>query len=157
MAKSYEEWIKLYEQKTGDEHTCLDGYTTLYDAEKGYAQYKVEGARLHIYECCGDGFYWYNVGIKICRDYGIEAIVTICTRKIKPYIRAMKFKIEKEIPLPHRHNGYRYEGVNHIGERFFIFPAWWNEDLQRHAYYVVTFVNEVNKDEIYFQPANVQE
>lgn len=157
MGKSFNEWVALYEDKTGDEHTCLDGYTTLYDAEKGYAQYKVEGARLHIYEACGDGFHWYNVGIKICRDYGIEAIVTICTRKIKPYLRAMKFKVEKEIPLPHRHNGYRYEGVNHIGERFFIFPAWWNEDLQRHAYYVVTFVNEVNKDEIYFQPANVQE
>ena len=97
MAKTYEEWVKLYEDKTGDEHTCLDGYTTLYDADKGYAQYKVEGARLHIYEACGDGFHWYNVGIKICRDYGIEAIVTICTRKIKPYLRAMKFKVEKEI------------------------------------------------------------
>lgn len=153
MAKTFNEWLKLYEDKTGDEHTCPDGYTTLYDAEKGYAQYKVEGARLHIYEACGDGFHWYNVGINICRDYGIEAIVTICTRKIKPYIRAMKFKIEKEIPLPHRDNGYRYEGVNHLGKPLFIFPAGFNENKNQHTYYVVSFVNEVNKNEI--QPANV--
>ena len=151
MVKSFNEWVKLYEDKTGDEHTCLDGYTTLYDAEKGYAQYKVEGARLHIYECCGDGKYWYNLGIKICRDYNIEAMITICTRKIKPYMRSLNFKVEKQTLLPDRNDGYRYEGVNQYGQRFFIFPAWWDSKKQMNAYYVVLFVNEVNRNEI--QPA----
>jgi hypothetical protein len=153
MGKSYEEWVALYEDKTGDEHTCPEGFTTLYDAEKGYAQYRIDGNRLHIYECCGDGRYWYDVGIKICRDYNIEAIITICTRKIEPYIRSMKFKIKKRTLLPHRHNGYRYEGCNHLGKPLFIFPAWWDYDKNMNAYYVVSFINEVNKDEI--QPANV--
>lgn len=150
MSRTFEEWIGLYEQKTGDKHSCPDGFTTLYDVEKGYAQYKYDavGSRLHIYEACGDGKYWYDLGIRICRDHNIEAIITICTRKIKPYLRTMKFKVEKQTLLPDRHDGYRFEGTNHIGQRFVIFPAWWNEDLQMNAYYVVTFVNEVKDNEI---------
>ena len=141
---TFEEWVKWYEQKTGDEHYCPPGFVTLYDPEKGYAQYKTNGdrSRLFVYEACGDGRYWYNKGVEICRDYEIPYIVTICTRHIMPYLRLLGFKIQSKIVQPERHNGYKIEGVNHLGKRFFCWPAWWDEDKQCNAYYVVSEVTK---------------
>ena len=36
---SFEEWVKRYEEKTGDEHTAPLGAQTVYDSEKGYGQF----------------------------------------------------------------------------------------------------------------------
>lgn len=135
---TFEEYVKVYEKKTGDEHDCPDGYTTLYDKDKGYAQYKVENNRLYIYEVCGDGRYWYDLGIKICQDHNIPFIVTVCTCKIKPYLRLMKLKPTTEYKQPERNNALKFEGVNHLGLRFFGWAAWWDEEKQKHAYYIVT-------------------
>lgn len=135
---TFEEWVKEYEKHTGDTHGIPDGYTTLYDKDKGYAQYKVEDNRLCIYEVCGDGMYWYNLGVKMCQDHNIPAIVTICTRKIRPYMRCMKLNPIKVEVQEERNNALKIEGVNHLGLRFFAWAAWWDEEKNRHAYYIVT-------------------
>lgn len=139
---TFEEWVKVYEEKTGDEHTCPEGFTTLFDEEKGYAQYGVSVDRktLYVYEACGDGKYWYDLGVKYCKDHNIPKMITICTRHILPYLRLLKFKIEKKEIQAHRHNGYKIEGINHLGNRFYCWPAWWSETKQENAYYVVSEV-----------------
>lgn len=145
---TFEEWVKKYEERTGDKHSNPDNsYTTLYDKDKGYAQYKVENNRLYIYEVCGDGQYWYNLGVKMCQDHNIPFIVTICTCKIRPYLRCMKLKPTKEILQPERHDGYKFEGVNHLGLRFFAWPAWWDEEKGRHGYYIVTETVRLDNEE----------
>ena len=144
MKKTFEEWVEIYEKKSGDKHICPEGYVTLYEPVKGYAQYKVnpEKSRLFIYETCGDGRYWYDKGVEICRDNGIPYLVTICTRRIMPYLRLMGGKIKVKTIQPERHNGYKIEGVNHLGKRFFCWPAWWDEEKQCNAYYVVSEVTK---------------
>lgn len=139
---TFEEWVKKYEEKTGDEHYLPDGFVTLYDAEKGYAQYGVgkNMNRLYVYECCGDGRHWYDVGVKICRDNKIPYMVTICTRSLMPYLRLLRFKITKKDKQSCRNDGWKLEGVNHLGKRFFVFAAWWDERKQENAYYVVSEV-----------------
>ena len=37
MKKTFEEWVEIYEKKSGDKHICPEGYVTLYEPEKGYA------------------------------------------------------------------------------------------------------------------------
>ena len=94
-------WIwSLTEKKTGDKHVCPDGYTTLYDKDKGYAQYKVVGNRLRIYEVCGDGRYWYHLGAKICQDNYIPFIV-------KTLSKANAVKTNKRISTTRK--GWRLE------------------------------------------------
>lgn len=156
MSKTFEEWVKAYEEKTGDEHYTPEGFTVLYDKDRGYAQYYVDKGYnfMYVYEACGDGRYWYDVGIKICRDYNVPKMITICTRHILPYLRLMQFKIEKKIVQPHRHNGYKIEGKNHLGNNFWCWPAWWDEKKQCNAYYVVSEVTDNDKQQN--QPANVQ-
>lgn len=145
---TFEEYIKVYETKTGDKHICPSGYTTLYDKDKGYAQYKVENNRLWVYEVCGDGKYWYSLGIRMCKDHNIPYLCTICTRDILPYIRLMKGKITKKEIQPERNNAYRLEGVNHLGLRFFVWAAWWDGEKQQHAYYVISEVINNDKSKI---------
>jgi len=144
---TFEEWVKVYEKKSGDTHKVIQGAVTLYDERRGYAQYGVSEnkERLIIFEACGDGKHWYETGVVICRDNNIPAILTICIRNIEPYIRALKGKIEKKIPLDDRNGGFRYEGKNHLGKPFYAFPAWWDKEKQCNAYYVISFINEVEK------------
>ena len=142
---TFEEWVKFYEKKSGDTHEVRGGYTTLYDKDKGYAQFKVDNGRLWVHEVGGDGRYWYSVAEKICTDNNIPMIVAICTRPILPYLRLMGAKITKKEIQPDRNNAYKIEGVNHKGLRFWCWAAWYDEDKKRPAYYVV---NEVIKNEI---------
>ena len=67
---SFQEWVKIYEDKTGDKHYCPPFYTTLFDEEKGFAQYWVaaDHSVMYVYECCGDGKYWYDIGVRVCRE-----------------------------------------------------------------------------------------
>ena len=155
---TFEEFVEVYEKKTGDKHVCPDGYTTLYDKDKGYAQYKLEGNRLRIYEVCGDGRYWYHLGAKICQDHDIPFIVTICTCKLKPYLRLMQLKPTKEYQQQERDGGWKIEGVNHLGLRFFCWPAWYDHERKKHAYYIVTeMTKEKENDENKIQLSTVQE
>ena len=138
----FKDWVKRYEKKSGEKHISPPGFTTLFDKDKGYAQYGIEHERLWIYEVCGDGRYWYNKGLKVCKDQGLKYICTICTAPIFPYLRLMGGKIKSKIQQPERNNGWKIEGENHLGFRFFVWPAWFDTGKQRHAYYIVSEVKK---------------
>lgn len=139
---SFQEWVKIYEKKTGDKHIVPKGAQTLWDEEKGYVQFLLSADRniLFIEETCGDGKYWYEWALFFCREHKIPKLCTTCTRKILPYLRGLGGQITKKEIQPERHNGYKIEGVTKDGLRFFCWARWWDEEKQRNAYYVLVEV-----------------
>lgn len=137
-----EEWIKTYEEKTGDEHKLPDGFREKYLPDKGYCQYGVdtENGVLYIYEVCGDGKFWHDVGRLICLEKGLSRIATICTRNLKPYIRLFGGKVTEEIVM--KDGTLRLFGTNVDGRRFVAYPAWFDYEKNKYAYYVITEVGE---------------
>lgn len=142
---SFEEWVKRYEEKTGDKHEVPKGFRTIFDERRGYAQFMLSADKttLVMEEVSGDGRFWYLWAIKFCRDYKVKKLCITCTRNIFAYLRGIgKCKITKKEIQPERHNGYKIEGVTHEGLRFFCWPRWWDEEKQRNAYYVVVEVTK---------------
>lgn len=134
------EWIKKYEEKTGDEHCTPDGFELVFDEEKGYAQYKHDGNILFVYEACGDGKFWYQVvGVELAKKLGAKWIATICTRKIRPYMRLMGMKLTEERKLDF-HGAISGTGINHLGNKLIVMPAWYDETKNSLAYYVYSEV-----------------
>jgi hypothetical protein len=136
------EWIKKYEEKTGDMHELLPGYTEQYLPDRGYCQYGVDTKNnsLVIYETCGDGKFWYDVGLLICSEKRLNRLITIVTRDIRAHLRFFGGKVEKENVAAD--GSYRISGINHIGRPFFVFPAWFDNKKNKYAYYLITEVGE---------------
>ena len=145
--KTFEEWVEIYEKKSGDKHEVPHRAITLFDSSRGFLVFTVfpDKSALLVCETCGDGVYWYEKCIKICREHNIPKLMTICTRKIIPYIKLMRGtitekKIEKKIAGNKHFYAYRIKGVNHFGKPFDCFGAWYDHEKRRSAYYVVTEV-----------------
>lgn len=97
-AKSLQEWIDFYELKTGDKFYIPQGYGLIYLAERGFALMKLEAESkmIFVYQVCGDGKFWHDYAELYAAGVGFECVATMCTRSIRPYIRAFGWKIEKE-------------------------------------------------------------
>lgn len=136
------EWIKRYEEKTGDKHEVLPGFVEQFLAERGYCQYGVDDKNksLIIYETCGDGKFWYDVGFLICKEKSLQRLITVVTRNIKAHIRFFRGKIQKEVIA--EDGSYRLSGLNHDGRPFFVFPAWFDNKKNMYAYYLITEVGD---------------
>ena len=128
-----EEWIKKYEEKTGDKHTLPDGYVQYFLPDKGYAQYAMvkEAANcLYIYETCGDADFWYSLGKMLAVNNNLKFICTICTREINAYMRFWKIK---EVSMTTEENGteegaVRINCVDKNGDKITITPMFKRED-----------------------------
>lgn len=141
-----EQWIDRYETKSGDKHLIPDGYQTLYDEQKGYAQVRVDGEFISVLEVCGDGRYWYNKAIEIARDNKCRWLHTFCVRNILPYIRLMGGKWTEKSEMPTFHDAIKGQGVNHLGNKFIVIPAWYDNDKKAVAYNVYSEVIKHNED-----------
>lgn len=88
------EWIKRYEEKTGDKFLLPKGFQLYFLPERGFAQFKIdfEGSILMIYQACGDAKFWRDVGELMCIMNNIDHISTICTVNIDAYIRIFGWK-----------------------------------------------------------------
>ena len=95
-AKTFSEWVELFERKTGDKYCCPDGYHVYYLPDRGYCQFKVDGNMLLIYGLCGDAKFWRDLAEVFAQDMGLTALGTICTRPPLPYIRFWGWKIVRE-------------------------------------------------------------
>lgn len=99
VAHSLKEWIKIYEDKTGDTFGVPEGYRFFYMAERGFASMKPDfKTRLMVvYQVCGDGKFWRDFAeLAFAVPLGLDAVCTICTRPIKPYIRGFGWEILDE-------------------------------------------------------------
>lgn len=140
------EWYEKYEAKSKEKHIEPDGFRTLYDNDKGYAQVKIDGDFIIVYEVCGDGRYWYERAIEIAKANNCHWLFTICTRNILPYIRLMKCKWTKKETVPEFHNAIKGEGINHLGNKFVVLPAWHDSDKKTLAYNVYSEVIKQNEN-----------
>lgn len=138
------DWIRKYEDKTGDKHELLPGFQEKYLPGRGYCQYGIdeESSSLIIYETCGDGMFWYDVGLLICKEKKLKHLTTIATRDIKLYLRLFGCKITEETTA--EDGSLRLSGLTVYDKPFIAFPAWFDHEKNKYAYYLVT---EVGDDE----------
>lgn len=96
MILSINEWIKRYEDKTGDEFVLPAGFQLFWLPNRGFAQYRFYEGMLVVYQLCGDIHFWYDLACLMCIQNGGNAVSTICTCPIKPYLRLLGFEIKEE-------------------------------------------------------------
>lgn len=92
--KTFEDWVKIYEQKTGTEFKPEPRARLKFEPEKGFAEYGVYEDMVVIGQVCGDAKYWKKLGEDIARQLGLNHLGTWCCRKIEPYIKFFDVEIE---------------------------------------------------------------
>ena len=97
IARTMSEWREFYRQKSGDDPLTEDGRQLFYLGERGYClvTVDVEHKMVVMAEVCGDGGFWSDFGEIIAKISGCHSVTALCTRKIKPYIRAFGWTVEK--------------------------------------------------------------
>lgn len=96
MSKTIKEWIEIYEKKTSEKFNPKSDRQTVFDSEKGFCQIGFSGAKLFVYQVCGDGKYWRNLVERLARRFGVEICETYCVRKnIRAFIRLLGYRITK--------------------------------------------------------------
>lgn len=141
QGKTLKEWIKIYEEKTGDRAELPKDYRLFYLAERGFAIMKpdTEGKIMTVYQTCGDGKFWRDMAELYACALGLECVATICTRPIKAYIRAFGWEILKEKCVDGR---YRFCCQDGIGRKIIITHRNDGEDGKLPEYWVTQYLNE---------------
>lgn len=139
--KSLKDWIKLYEEKTGDKAQLLDGYRLFYLAERGFATMKpdFEGRMMVVHETCGDGRFWRDYAEMIGAGLGFTAVGTICTRPILPYIRSFGWEILTDEEKDGKH---RYLCQDSIGRKVVCTYMCDGDNGRPPQYWVVSYFND---------------
>lgn len=97
IARTLSEWKEFYKLKSGDDPLSENGRQLFYLGERGYCLLTVDAEHkmVVVAETCGDGRFWNDFGEIIGKLSGCHCVATLCTRKIKPYIRAFGWSVEK--------------------------------------------------------------
>ena len=139
MTKSIEEWIKTYEKKTGDTYNCPKDFDLYWLPERGFAQYRFFDGILIVYQLCGDIHFWYDLAKLICLAKGGHAVSTVSILPILPYLRLLKFKVEKDEEKDGHH---RYFCHDESGRK--VIATYKNTgDDGTDAYFVTCYVTEL--------------
>ena len=95
-----EEWIKWYEEKSGDTFVMKANAALYFQAKRGIMVCRLTGdsqeSMLVIDYVIGDGKFWYDFAEIIAAMWNCRCIGTICTRHIEAYIRFWDGKIVKK-------------------------------------------------------------
>lgn len=139
--KSLQEWVKIYEEKTGDRAELPYGYRLLYLAERGFASMKpdIEGKMMIVYQVCGDGKFFRDYAELTAAAMGLDCVATICTRAIRPYIRSFGWQILSEQCIKDQH---RFVCQDSIGRKIVITHKDINEKTGEPEYWVTHYLNE---------------
>lgn len=138
--KSLKEWVKIYEEKTGEKAELLKGYRLCYLAERGFASMKAdtEGKMIIIHQVCGDAKFWRDYAELIGATAGFECVASICTRHVEPYIRCFGWEIlEREEVDGH----YRYWCQDSIGRLVILTYKHTDPDTNEPVYWVTHYFN----------------
>ena len=92
-AKTLEEWIKIYEKKTGVEFKADPRAKLQFIPEKGFAEIGATENMIVIGQTCGDAKFWKNFSEMLARQLGLNHLGTWCIRKIEPYIKLFNIEI----------------------------------------------------------------
>lgn len=91
MNKTMEEWIALYEKKTGEEFKRDERFVLFYLPEKGFAEIMDAGDIIVVNQLCGEIKFWRAFIELLARELGRKTVGTFCIRPIKPYMRLLGF------------------------------------------------------------------
>lgn len=140
-------WIDIYEKKTKDKVDLPEGYQLLYMAERGFAVIKpdYESKMMIVYETCGDAKFWRDVCELMCCSNGLEIIATICTRHIRPYMRAFGWKLLKEECV---NDQYRFICEDSIGRLIIITHKDISDSTGEATYWVTQYLNHLATTDI---------
>ena len=94
MKKTLEEWIKIYEKKTGTEFKADPRAKLQFNPEKGFAEFGVYEDMVIVGQCCGDAKYWKEIAEYLASQLDLKHLGTWCCRKIEPYIKLFNVEIE---------------------------------------------------------------
>ena len=111
--KALAEYIAFYEKHTGEAFAFKQPFSFYYSPEHGFCEYLPEGDTLYIWQMCGDGKFWINLALKVCREFKLKYICSYVVRKPLPFIRNLGFKI---VMKQNNHGYLRYRGKNKDGE-----------------------------------------
>ena len=91
-----DEWIRFYEDKSGEKLEVPKNFIFQWHPYRGFSVMMpdLEGKILMIYSTCGDGRFWRDVAEMLALNNGMTKLMTICIRKIEPYIRFWHWKIQ---------------------------------------------------------------
>lgn len=134
-----EEWIKRYEEKTGDDFMLPPGFTLYWLPNRGFAEYRYVDDILVVYQLCGDIHFWYDLACLLCIQKGGVSVSTVCTCPIRPYLRLLGFKVREE----YEKNGkYRFICEDKLGRKV-IATYRSTDDTGCDTYFVSSYMSEM--------------
>ena len=98
--KTLEEWIALYEKKTGTKFKREPICQMAYFPDRGFAEFAATKNMIVIHQLCGDAKFWKQVGEVLAMEHGMNHLGTYCIREIEPYIKFFNVEIERVEELP---------------------------------------------------------
>ena len=97
----------------------------------------VEGKILMIFSTCGDARFWRDVAEMLALNNGMTKLMTICIRKIEPYIRFWHWKIMEKQEV----NGQnRYFCIDELGRNVLITHRGFNEETNLPTYVITQYL-----------------
>ena len=93
-AKTKDEWLKWYEERTGINDLELQPNETVkYHPEHGFAVYFKDDDALYIHHMCGDGKYWFKTLMRAMQLEGVEKLRAYTQRNPRAWARKYGTKI----------------------------------------------------------------
>ena len=134
-----EEWIEFYEKKSKEKFEVPEGFIFNWLPTRGFSvmQPDVEGKILMIFSTCGDGRFWRDMAEMLALKSGFRCLMTICIRKIEPYIRFWGWKIEK---IQEVKGQKRYFCKDKLGRNVLITHRGFIEETQLPTYVVTQYL-----------------
>ena len=134
--KTFDEWVKIYEKKTGIEFKPESRARLKFEPDKGFAEFGVYKDMVIIGQTCGDAKYWKKLGEDIARQLGLNHLGTWCCRRIEPYIKL--FDVEIEMVEEAGEGLKRYHGrIKDTGKRAMFSPR--SRNTAGNVVYMVTW------------------
>ena len=93
-AKTMDDWIKLYEKKTGVKFEPDSRATLKFDPEKGFAEFGVFGNMVVIGQLSGDAKYWKKLAENLAQQLGLNHLGTWCIRNVEAYIKLFNVEVD---------------------------------------------------------------
>ena len=78
MSKTLEEWVELYEKKTGDKFERDKRFELFYLPEKGFAEIAATGKMVWLNQLCGEVKVWRVFAEEIARKFGYSHAGAFC-------------------------------------------------------------------------------
>ena len=120
--RTLEEWIKIYEQKTGLEYEIPDPRTIrFFFPDRGFAEIGIVKGMVIIGQMSGDGIFWKQVAEVLANERKINHVGALLVRNVESYIKFFGVEVES---VEEKEKGFkRYHGkFKDTGKKVLLTP-----------------------------------